>query len=300
MKRIDTPDGRFAAGDPTIRKPGTLVTSSWMNALQDEICNAIEGAGLTLDENNPAQLHTVLTQGYAPKTHTHPWADITDKPTQATRWPTWYEVTEKPASFGAPIHSIVALPTTNVGPIIVAEASEVWVWVSNAYFTGYRSPLCGRPVDGHTLIPLSNEIDAVGGLLSKSAYAGLWGYAQENGLVVEQTDWSENLGAHWFVDVSDTQFRVPDLRNQFRRFTGTDADTTNARTLGTQQGDAVHAPANWGFARYAIGMESVSSYDEYGAQIELALTPTSGTPVLFAGGSETRPSNTAYYPRIHI
>jgi len=129
----------------------------------------------------------------------------------------------------ARVFSITALPTSNLGPIIVAEASEVWIWVSTTHYTGYRSPLCGRPVDGHTVVPLASEIDAVGGLLSKSAYAGLWGYAQENGLVMSQADWQANLGAHGFVDVSATQFRVPDLRNQFRRYTGTDADSANAR-----------------------------------------------------------------------
>ena len=60
-------------------------------------------------------------------------------------------------------------------PIIVAECSEVWTWVSTQYYTGYRSPLCGRPVDGHTVTPLASEVDAVGGELSKTDYARLWG-----------------------------------------------------------------------------------------------------------------------------
>ena len=71
--------------------------------------------------------------------------------------------------------SIGALPTQDIGPIIVAECSEVWTWVSTQYYTGYRSPLCGRPVDGHTVTPLASEVDAVGGELSKTDYARLWG-----------------------------------------------------------------------------------------------------------------------------
>ncbi|MFY2646330.1 hypothetical protein ACOTDF_32605, partial [Achromobacter insuavis] len=65
------------------------------------------------------------------------------------------------------IRSILDLPTADVGPIIVRECSEVWTWVSTAFFTGYRSLLCGRPLDGHTAAPLASEVDAVGGLLPK-------------------------------------------------------------------------------------------------------------------------------------
>ncbi|MFY1892324.1 phage tail protein, partial [Achromobacter xylosoxidans] len=48
-------------------------------------------------------------------------------------------------------------------------------------------------------------------------------------------------GAHWFTDYSATQFRVPDLRDMFRRFTGTDADTANARALASRQAGAFPA-----------------------------------------------------------
>ncbi|WZB61442.1 hypothetical protein WJ970_29945 [Achromobacter xylosoxidans] len=103
--------------------------------------------------------------------------------------------------------SIGALPTQDIGPIIVAECSEVWTWVSTQYYTGYRSPLCARPVDGHTVTPLASEVDAVGGELSKTDYARLWGYARENNLVVSDAVWTANRGAHYFADVSGTTFR---------------------------------------------------------------------------------------------
>jgi len=92
MKRINTPDGRFASGDPVTRKPGTLVTSTWMNDLQDEICNVIELAGLTLAENDQTQLHTAIGNMiaaqnydglYAPIGHTHTAAEVGAK---ATDW----------------------------------------------------------------------------------------------------------------------------------------------------------------------------------------------------------------------
>ncbi|MBF8179669.1 hypothetical protein IXC47_18460, partial [Herminiimonas contaminans] len=137
------------------------------------------------------------------------------------------------------VASILALPNTNVGAITVEEASEVWIWSASAYYTGYRSPLCGRAVDGHTTVPLASEFDAIGGLLPKAAYARVWAYAQENGRVVTQAFWDANRGGHYFVDVDATYFRTPDLRDMFRRYTGTDADTANARTMGSFKADTL-------------------------------------------------------------
>lgn len=128
----------------------------------------------------------------------------------------------------------------------------------------------------HTAAPLISEVDAIGGLLSKADYARLWGYAQEQGLVKTEAIWQANRGAHWFSDYSATQFRVPDLRDMFRRFTGTDADTANARALASRQAGAVerhrHYASNsnlWGpvgtasggaVAIYSLGSQSGSQY----------------------------------------
>jgi len=447
MKRIDTQDGRFAAGDPTIRKPGTIVTSTWMNALQDEICHVIEQAGLTLDDNDQTQLRAAIANMINAEitTHKHVIADVnglqaalngklnntggtltnnltvkgfyiaqaTDsknpvlflrdaegnnrgnvfwdrnngkvrisrydpdtgttagwlsinanntvqtshaitapgfngKATSADKLHTsptingvsfngtaniitsrWgaeralkignksrtvngsANVTWTLAEIGAPqVASLSALPTSNVGPIVVSEVGEVWVWVSTAHFTGYRSPLCGRPVDGHTVTPLASEIDAVGGLVSKTAYAGLWGYAKENNLVVSQSVWADRIGSHLFVDVSNTQFRVPDLRNQFRRYTGTDADTENARALGSRQLDATQnitgnfqsvlfdgtgALANGAFS---VSANAGSSY-AHGTSGNMRKIDFDASNVARAS-SETRSANVAFYPRIHI
>ncbi|UVA80513.1 phage tail protein [Pandoraea commovens] len=196
------------------------------------------------------------------------------------------------------VFSILDLPTKNIGPISVAECGEIWIWSASDYFTGYRSPLCGRPVDGHTLVPLASEIDAVGGLVSKSDYARLWGYAKENNLVVPQATWDNARGAHFFVDVSGTQFRVPDLRNMFRRYMGTDADTANARTLGTRQSDQ--------FKRHSHSPGSYVSQSNTPSATSARIAMTSDTYWVIPsqdaaeGGTETRATNTAYAPRIHV
>lgn len=208
------------------------------------------------------------------------------------------------------IYSIAALPTADIGPILVAECAEIWVWSASAFFTGYRSPLCGRPLDGHTAAPLASEVDAVGGLLPKvGAYAGLWGYAQEESLVRTEAVWQANRGAHWFSDYSATQFRVPDLRDMFRRFTGTDLDTANARVLGSRQADAMKAHAHTLILqrsgggintpmRVVNGGNNMWPFNANGSEQEYVARDSSDG-VSPTGGTENRGRNTAYHPRIH-
>ena len=205
------------------------------------------------------------------------------------------------------IYSILELPAENVGPIIVVEAAEVWLWSVSQYFTGYRSPLCGRPLDGHTTVPLASEIDAVGGTLSKTAYAALWGYAQENGLVIPSGQWV--AGMHKFVDLGGGGFRCPDLRNQFRRYTGTDADTANARTLGSSQLDAMQTVSgNIGIVMVSGSQTGPFSSSDQGPTISFTGEAGGNRQKLmdFSLGrmarvsTENRPTNTAYAPRIHV
>ncbi|WP_233234483.1 hypothetical protein [Bordetella sp. LUAb4] len=201
--------------------------------------------------------------------------------------------------------SILALPTQDVGPVVIAECGEIWIWVSTTYFTGYRSPLCGRPLDGHTTVPLPNEVDAVGGLLSKTAYAGLWGYAQENGLVKDQATWTANVGAHYFVDAGD-KFQLPDLRNMFRRYTGTDADTANVRPLAGRQLDALQRIVGMvdGYNDFLssdgamFGGNASTNAPNLGSRAtnhQLAFDSARVT----RSSTETRPLNVSLLPRIH-
>jgi len=212
----------------------------------------------------------------------------------------------------APVVSLASLPTSNIGPVVVAEAAEVWVWVSTSYFTGYRSPLCGRPLDGHTAVPLASEVDAAGGLLSKAAYSALWGYAQEQGLVKTEAVWLANRGSHWFSDYSASQFRVPDLRDMLRRFTGTDAGTANARAMGGRQFDAVQRiTGEFGAVDGIVPWQGIAGafQGQFSGQYN-TVQPSAVTSIRFPNISfdsgrvvrssmETRPVNVAYHPRIH-
>ncbi|MFY2086554.1 phage tail protein [Achromobacter xylosoxidans] len=274
MRRISTPtrelnkfgpgrDG-FTDGDPIAGRVSTDLEADWFDALQEEVAAVAEYGGVALNPSDNTQVLQGILRIIAEK--------LTSRPL---------------------ICSILDLPTTDVGPIIVTECSEVWTWANTAFFTGYRSLLCGRPLDGHTAAPLASEVDAVGGLLPKvGAYAGLWGYAQEQSLVRTEAVWQANRGAHWFSDYSATQFRVPDLRDMFRRFTGTDLDTANVRALASRQTQQLqshqHGSLAIGFGDGSLG-PGATSYALYGAG-------ATG----FAGGTETRPMNVAYHPRIHV
>lgn len=60
MQRVNTGDGRFAAGNPATGVPGSMVTSKFMNDVQDEIVNLIENAGLTLSTSNQQQMYAAV------------------------------------------------------------------------------------------------------------------------------------------------------------------------------------------------------------------------------------------------
>lgn len=60
MQRIPTADGRFLAGNPQTGVPGTIVTSKFMNDIQDEICNVIVSAGLELNGEKQTQLYEAI------------------------------------------------------------------------------------------------------------------------------------------------------------------------------------------------------------------------------------------------
>lgn len=63
MHRTDDPGNvanRFSAGDPGIPQVATVLGETWHNSVQEELCNAIERAGLNLVKANEDQLATVL------------------------------------------------------------------------------------------------------------------------------------------------------------------------------------------------------------------------------------------------
>ncbi|WP_099071044.1 tail fiber domain-containing protein [Nostoc linckia] len=57
MRRIAgtgaTVDNKFTGGNPVTGTPFTVVTSDWLNIVQETICHVITTAGITIDQSNP-------------------------------------------------------------------------------------------------------------------------------------------------------------------------------------------------------------------------------------------------------
>lgn len=65
MQRISTePDGVFKNGVPGVQR-GTKFNAEWCNAVQEELANFIEAAGLTLDADDSEQLWKALAAVFA-------------------------------------------------------------------------------------------------------------------------------------------------------------------------------------------------------------------------------------------
>lgn len=74
--------------------------------------------------------------------HTHVWSQITGVPSYASRWPTWTEVTDKPATFAPSSHTHDAATDITTGRMADARrgvhvqstqptagsAGEIWAW----------------------------------------------------------------------------------------------------------------------------------------------------------------------------
>lgn len=86
-----------------------------------EIVGLLPDAALSTTSTNPIQNKVVATKFAEIDTsiisltnslasHTHNWDQINSKPSYATRWPSWSEVTDKPATFAPAAHSHDYLP----------------------------------------------------------------------------------------------------------------------------------------------------------------------------------------------
>jgi hypothetical protein len=75
MHRIDhstaTIDNRFTEGDPQQGIPATVVTAKWLNAVQEEVVNVIEDAGMAPDDAEDNQLLAAIDQKIAAATPPH-------------------------------------------------------------------------------------------------------------------------------------------------------------------------------------------------------------------------------------
>ena len=92
-----------------------------------------------------------------------PWTGVSDKPTTATRWPTWSEVTDKPNSFTPSAH------THAWGDITSGVPSTATRWPSWSEVT---SKPASKTAWGRTYLNASSEFQNVSGDLSAGSSGG--------------------------------------------------------------------------------------------------------------------------------
>ncbi len=193
------------------------------------------------------------------------------------------------------IRPVLTTPTTNVGQLIfVLDKQCLMMWMTVGTFTGYMSPECGMWMDGWTPNPLPFQVNAIGTTVNNADYPALYARYVASGLLVSSGSWVP--GTLNICDVTPgTTFKLPDLRNMHKRMTGTNADTANARLLGSAQLDA--------FASHTHPFNTTTLATGYAGYVTSDNTPGSHT-VPFnggaSGGAETRGQNTAVCPYLHV
>lgn len=200
--------------------------------------------------------------------------------------------------------------TEDIGPIIVIGMDGIWEWVQTAHFTGYRHPYCGMWMDGWTPTPLPFQIAATGGTWRESDEKERRVIARyrESGLVVPSGSWIK--GQNMISDLGGGNWKAPDLQDMFKRMTGTDVDTANARLIGARQDDALqHIMGS--LTRVATSPSGSTqagafSADNAGAATNIAHGSVPTWNYTFDASrvartaTETRPISTSMRPFIHV
>ena len=168
------------------------------------------------------------------------------------------------------------------------------------------SMFVGQIADFSGTTPPPVWVPASGQLILRAERPKLWAYAQASGNLVADSAWSSNHGKYSSGDGA-TNFRVPDLRGEFRRGFDGGRGIDAGRVFGSAQGDAMQG--HWHqLSRGSVYIISFTSTgrvltDSYGqkdpinTKAEGAITDgVNGIPRIAA---ETRPRNVAYLPCIY-
>lgn len=188
-------------------------------------------------------------------------------------------------------------PPSNVGPIIyVIDRQQILLWQTIGTYTGYASAEVGDFRWGTSISPKPGTELLIGQTIDRTLtkYAALVAWADANGHMVASGSWTK--GAFHFASLGGNSIRLPDLRDQFIRATGTDADTANARTLGTKQAPQFQSHTHLVNASSAAtggnGSGGYMPYESGRGGSQYIAAPS--------GGPETRPTNTALHPVIAL
>ena len=189
------------------------------------------------------------------------------------------------------VRTYATAPSVFCGNVIeVEDRQQRLYWQTIGTFTGYASPQVGLFHWGSDTTPrpfqellIGQTIDA-----TQPKYAALLAYLNSAGYVVPSASWA--AGTFNFVNLGSNQYKMADMRNQFIRATGTNADTANARAPGSYQPDD--------FRAHYHGAQVASAAGAGTSAVSWAGTTVANTN--YAGGTETRGANTALSPMIFL
>lgn len=206
---------------------------------------------------------------------------------------------------------VPSAPLTKGSNVVFAEDREqVLIWKTIGAFTGYVSPDVGRLSFGTQPTPRPFEVDAIGQTIDKTTpkYAALYAWANASGLFVSSASWAP--GTYYFAEMGGNLFKVPDLRNMFVRFTGTNIDTANARPLGSVQLDAaqlmtgnlsnmasIGSPSSGVFSGSSSSSNAGFAAGGAGQAVNIKFNNAVGG---YRTSSESRSINVAFFPRLHV
>lgn len=206
MNPINTPDELFHGGNPANGDACTVVTAQWLNDIQaavrsnqNELLSILQTAVIDADSDKRDQVLEALGKLFIRR------------------------------SSGIGYYATV--PTEQTEPIVYVPSFGLMHWLESGGV--YRSVDCGSIILHPSATPRVGTIKANGATLSKTEYAGLWSWAQANGVVVANASWS--AGAAFYGDVDSSLFRIPDLRSEFFRAVDDGRNIDMNRTVGSGQ-----------------------------------------------------------------
>lgn len=225
---IDTPDGFFHDGNPATGELGTIVPAGWLNDVQAaaqmnqaELIRVLAAAGIAVNAEKSDQLLSAVLALLAGDFDAHIAAENPH---------TQY------AGRSAAIGYYDTLPVNKQAePMIYVPVYGLMHWAAAANM--YRSDGCGLIMQSPIPAAWPGTVKANGGTLKKTDFAGLWSWAQENGLVVPAANWV--AGTAFYADLGGDNFKVPDIRSEFVRMWDDGRNVDTGRAFGTSQGDAI-------------------------------------------------------------
>lgn len=250
----------YQPGNPTTGIPATSMSAEALNAMQEEIARAIEGAGMALDPANNAQLLAAIQSLITNRNISGLVRSLTPIGGALIReWADTVAATTGNIEFGISYNCMV-------DPV-----SGVWAgrdiadicWLERWSDIGGQKELWGAPMAAAGVVPAWVKVftlDMVGGGMYLAQEAGRIaffarstapaGYLKANGAAISRTAYANlytAIGTTFGVGDGATTFNLPDLRGEFLRGFDDARGIDTGRLIGSWQADGLANHSHGGF-----------------------------------------------------